>query len=69
MGSIQVEIQDEHGGVLPGFRAQDCIAFRGDEIEGLVRWCNAPELGALRGRTTRLRFVLRNAKLYSWTIG
>ncbi len=70
-GSIQSEIQDANGHPIPGFSLQDCIPIWGDEIEGRARW-NHPTsqtdqhpLKRLAGTTVRLRFVMKDADLYS----
>ena len=67
-GRIQVEIQDEYGHPMPAFEAGDCTPFQGDQTDRIVGWRNGSDLSPLRGRTVRLRFLLYNARLYSWTI-
>ena len=67
-GRIQVEIQDEYGHAIPAFEARDCTPFKGDQTAGIVRWRNGSDLSPLLNRTVRLRFMLYNARLYSWTI-
>ena len=37
----------------------------GDEIEYRVKWKNGSDLSKLAGKAVRLRFVLRDADLYS----
>ena len=37
-GSIRVEIQDENGKPVPGFRLQDCDEIFGDELDRIVSW-------------------------------
>ncbi|MFN7812140.1 MAG: InlB B-repeat-containing protein [Planctomycetia bacterium] len=64
-GSIRVEIQDGDGAPIPGYGLADCPDRFGDEIEGVVHWKNGPDLGPLVGKPVRLRFVLRDADLYS----
>ncbi len=71
-GSIRVEVQDADGHPLPGFELERSVPIWGDEIEGTVRW-ERPEkawtdplkLRGLAEKAIRLRFVLRNANLYS----
>ncbi len=66
VGSIQVEIQDEHGAPLPGFGLKDCTPIFGDEIERVVRWKEVGDLSGLAGRPVRLRFVMdKVADIYS----
>ena len=37
-GSIRVEIQDESGKPVPGFRLEDCDEIFGDELDRIVSW-------------------------------
>ena len=41
-------------------------AIYGDELDRPVRWESEGDLGALAGKVVRLRFVLRDADLYSF---
>jgi hypothetical protein len=65
-GDIRVEIQDEAGDPLPGFSLDDCPPFFGDTIERTVNWKAGSNVGRLAGKPVRLRFVLRDADLYSF---
>jgi len=67
-GSVRVEVQDEAGGPLPGFALGDCRAIVGNEIERAVEW-NGAGVGTLVGKTVRVRFVLKDADLYSMRFG
>ena len=62
---MKVEITDETGKSLPGFSAEDCDEIIGDELSRTVSWKNATDLSALAGRDVRLRFVMKDADLYS----
>ena len=64
-GSLRVELQDEDGEPLPGFGLGDCQEVIGDEIERVVSWKGGEDLSALRGKTVRVRFVMKDADLYS----
>ena len=64
-GGVRVEVQDGRGDPLEGYRLEDCVEFYGDEIEEVVRWKAGADLGALTGHPVRLRFVMREADLYS----
>ena len=64
-GGIRVEIQDEQGRALPGYALADAIETIGNEIERVVRWRSGSDLSALAGTPVRLRFVLKDARLYS----
>ena len=65
-GGILVEIQDEGGTPLPGFTAADAVETIGNEIERPVRWKSGSDVAALAGRPVRLRFVMRDARLYAF---
>ena len=64
-GSIAAEIQDLTGKALPGFALQDCPLMIGDQIARPVKWTGGSDVSALAGRPVRLRFVLKDADLYS----
>jgi hypothetical protein len=64
-GSLRVEVQDADGSPIPGFALADSEEMIGDEIERTVSWRGNPDLASQRGRSIRLRFVLRDADLYS----
>ncbi len=64
-GEIRVEVQDAAGNPLPGFRLNECPPIFGDAIERAVTWENGSDLTSLQGRPVRLRFVMKDADLYS----
>jgi len=64
-GSLQVEIQDPEGQPIPGYSLADCPEVIGDQIERVISWKGTSNLKPLAGRPVRLRFVLRDADLYS----
>ena len=64
-GSVRVEIQDESGQAIAGYTLKDCKEIIGDQIERLVTWKNDSDLGKLAGKSVRLRFVMKDADLYS----
>lgn len=64
-GGIRVEIQDGAGKVIPGFALADSVETIGNEIERAVRWKAGPDVSSLTGKPIRLRFVMRDARLYS----
>jgi hypothetical protein len=61
-----VEIQDIDGKPIPGFRLVDSRDLFGDLVEQEVRWDGGPEVSAVAGRPVRLRFVMKDADLYSF---
>jgi len=64
-GDIRVEIQDAAGKPFPGFQLDDCPPLFGDALERSVTW-NSGNLSTLTGKPVRLRFVLRDADLFSF---
>ena len=65
-GSLRVELQDATGSPLPGFALDDCIESIGDRVEHTVRWKNGSDVGRLSGQPVRLRFVMKDADVYSF---
>lgn len=70
VGSIRVEIQDTEGRPVPGLTLEDCPDIYGDTIDRQVVWVPAQEQGyslaVLQNIPVRLRFVLKDADLYSF---
>ena len=64
-GGVGVEIQDDRGIPIEGFSLSDCHEVFGDALERTVTWGGGMNLGALAGQPVRLRFLLKDADLYS----
>lgn len=65
-GDVRAEILDATGKrALPGYTIGDSVAASGDRVDAELRW-RAASVAALKGRTVRLRFALRNASLYAF---
>ena len=64
-GSIMVELQDASGNPIPGFELSDCSPVIGDRIDGPVTWKGKTNLTSLAGRSIRVRFVMKDADLFS----
>ena len=64
-GSVRIEIQDPTGRAIPGFALADCVEVFGDEIQRVVAFRDGTDVGRLAARPIRLRFVLKDADLYS----
>lgn len=64
-GGIRVEIQDENGKPATGFGLTDCPEMIGDDIARVVTWKGGTEVSKLVGVVVRLRFVMKDADLYS----
>ena len=65
-GSIQVEIQDAAGKPIPGCALAECPELFGDDLAYVVRWRKGGDLRPLSGQPVRLRFLLKDADLYSF---
>ncbi len=59
-GGVRVELQDKTGKVL-----MNCAEMMGDEIDRDVTWSQGGDLRRFAGKTVRLRFILKDADLYS----
>src|SRR5262249_5419902 len=64
-GGIRVEIQDELGRPIPGFALADAVEAIGNEVDRVVRWKGGDSVKALEGKRVRLRFVMKDARLYA----
>jgi len=64
-GSLRVEIQDQNGAPIEGYRMADSEIFFGDSIDHRIRWKGTSDVSNLGGRAVRLRFMMDDADLYS----
>ncbi len=69
VGSVQVEIQDAAGSAIAGYALGDALEIVGDQIERVVSWKGGSDVGSLAGKPIRLRFVMKDADLYSIRFG
>ena len=66
-GSLKVEIlHDQEDLPVPGHSLADCREILGDDLERRVVWNGSSRIGALAEQPLRLRFVMRDADLYSF---
>jgi hypothetical protein len=65
-GELTVAVLDEHGHVVPGYAAADCLPLRADAVCHPVRWKDHDRLNTVG--PLRLRFHLSNARLYSYAV-
>lgn len=65
-GGIRVEIQDERGNPIEGYRLEDAVEVIGNEVGRVVKWKSGSDLSQLSGRGVRLRIVMKDANLYSF---
>jgi hypothetical protein len=66
-GWLKVEVLDEHGKPISGYSLADCNVLRGDHLNQVVTWKTREALPT--GRPIRLRFVMTDARLYSFRAG
>jgi hypothetical protein len=67
-GSIRVEVLDVNGAPLPGYGREECVPLSGDHVDQQVTWSKTDQLPD-RSEPFRIRFLLRNASLYSFAAG
>jgi hypothetical protein len=73
-GSLIIEVIDENGTAIPGFEADACQVVSADTLapdkqpDGWIHWKNEVGMGRLQGKRIQLRFILKNAKLYSFRV-
>ena len=66
-GIVSAEILDpETDQPIPGYAREDCDAFQGDAIRHAVTWKGKGGVGRLAGTPVKLRFYLKQAKLFSF---
>ena len=65
-GGIWVEIQDSNGQPLENYTEADCHEVFGDEIQRKVAWKRRDNVKHLASTPVRLRFVLKDANLFSF---
>jgi hypothetical protein len=67
-GELRAEIRDENGQVIPPFSRANSIAVRADKTLQAIRWEGATDLSAATGKPVKIRFLLKNGKLYSFWV-
>lgn len=63
-GEVRVGVLEDDGSAVPGFSTDDCEPIRGDSVRQRVRW-RGGSLQPLHGRAVRLRFEMRDARLFA----
>ena len=64
-GSLRVEIQNPDGTPIPGFTLSESAEWIGDDTERTAPWKSGRSPASLKNQPVRLRFVLKDADLYS----
>jgi len=65
-GEVRVEIQDEDGRPFNKFDLNNCDAIHANSCSKVVSWNALCDLKDLSGKPIKLRFLIRNAKLYAF---
>ena len=65
-GEVRVEVLDEKSATLAPFTRANCRPLTSDTVRQEVAWKDSPGLESLQDKVIRLRFHLRNAKIYSF---
>ena len=68
-GAVRVELQDAGGRPLGGYTEKDASWICGNSVRMPVRWGKSGDVGALAGQPVRIRFVMRDCKLYAFRFG
>jgi hypothetical protein len=64
-GVLRVELQDAEGQAIAPYTADKCL-LRGDNLSATVAWGDKSDVSQLAGKPIRLRFLLRDAELFSF---
>lgn len=67
-GELRAEILEENGSPVAGLGVEDCIPARVDSTRTRLAWRGGATLGAVAGRSARIRFHLRSGSLYAFWV-
>lgn len=67
-GELRVEVLDQDGKPNKSFTRSKCTPIRTDKTLQAVKWGRKADLSALASQPVKLRFHLRNARLYSFWV-
>ena len=65
-GELAVEVIGDDGRALPGYERRSCQLLAADSIDWRVTWAEREDLRVLVGQQVRLRFWLRNGRLFAY---
>lgn len=66
-GAVTVEALDPAGNVIGGFSRAECESISTDSVRHVLKWRGSSNAQLLQARPIRLKFNLKNAKLFSFT--
>ncbi len=64
-GSVAIELQAPDGKPIEGYGLADAVPLTGDSVKATVAWKGGHDLSGLAGKPVRVRFVTRQADLFS----
>ncbi len=67
-GDLKVEVVDPAYFPLPGHTLKDADALPRSGLDNVVTWNGNPDVSGLAGRPIKLRFYLRNVRLFSFRV-
>ncbi|WP_018628412.1 hypothetical protein [Niabella aurantiaca] len=67
VGYVKVVFLDESLREIAGFSERDAKKMTGDRIDQEISWGSA-SLGELKGKTIRIKFIIRDADIYSFAL-
>ncbi|MCX6623595.1 MAG: glycosyl hydrolase family 32 [Acidobacteria bacterium] len=67
-GELLAEVVDERGRVIAPFSKRNSLPVKADQTLQQLSWKNGADLSRLAGRTVKLRFYLKQARLYSFWV-
>jgi len=65
-GEVKVALLDEAGNAIPDFLVTECDPICADTVRHAVTWRGSADVSRLVGRPVRMRFEMRDAKLYAF---
>ncbi|MGC9328457.1 MAG: hypothetical protein ACP5I1_12550 [Candidatus Hinthialibacter sp.] len=65
-GSVKIELQNAEGKPIDGFTLDASDLFVGDAINAIASWKGSSDVSRLSGKPVKLRFVMKDADLYSF---
>lgn len=68
-GWFKIELLDENGQGIKGFSGKSAKRYKGlDELHFKPQWVSSEDMSRLKGKLTKLRFTLQNARLFAFQV-
>lgn len=68
IGYVKLVLLDEAGIEIAGFGEADAPTICGDLIDTNIKWKSGKQISELNNRTVRIKFILRDADIYSFGV-